>query len=53
MKIKRTIYHKEGYKKVGQEVEIELTIEEMKEAHDEYDRLWKGLGSEAGEQEDV
>lgn len=42
MKIKRTIYHKEGYKKVGQEVEFELTHEEMRQAFEEqelnYDR---------------
>lgn len=50
MKIKRTVYHKEGYKKVGQDVEIELTVEEMKEAHDEYDLLYKGL--KEGKQKD-
>ena len=42
MKIKRTVYHKEGYKKIGQEVEIELTPEELREAYEEkqfeYDR---------------
>lgn len=49
MKIKRTVYHKEGYKKIGQKVEIELTVDEMKEAHDEYKRYWKGIGGISNE----
>lgn len=53
MKIKRTVYHKEGYNKVGQEAEIELTADEMKQTHDEYEYLWKGMGSKDGEKKDV
>lgn len=35
MKIKRTVYHKEGDKNIGQEVEFELTPAEMRQAFEE------------------
>lgn len=49
MKIKRTVYHKEGYKKIGQEVEFELTFDELEAAYYEYSDKMSTLKRRIGE----